>query len=87
MRTVVDLDRALAAFADLEQPRGPTVRELQHALDISSTSVVKYQLQRLQRLGHIELIPPTEFTSASRGYRLTPAGRLRVEALSGPVED
>ncbi len=46
--------------------RPPTVREIQRALDISSTAVVKHHLDRLEKFGYIYREP-----RASRGLRLT----------------
>ncbi len=50
--------------------RPPTVREIQRALDISSTAVVKHHLDRLERFGYIYREP-----RASRGLRLTDKAR------------
>jgi repressor LexA len=44
----------------------PTIREIGKAVDISSTSVVKYNLERLQEKGYIE-----RSVEVSRGLRLT----------------
>ena len=58
----------------------PTIREIGKAVDISSTSVVKYNLERLQEKGYIE-----RSSEVSRGLRLTdsPApARTGAPALS-----
>ena len=44
----------------------PTVREIGHAMDISSTSVVDYHLRALKKFGHIRRVD-----SISRGIELT----------------
>jgi repressor LexA len=47
----------------------PTVRDIQHGCDISSTSVVKYNLDRLSEAGHL-----TRDSEVSRGLAI-PGGR------------
>lgn len=73
----IDTDRALAAFAYLTREMGPTVRELQDCLGLSSSSVADYRLQRMQELGYIE-----RTGDGVRPYRLTLAGRERVAAAA-----
>lgn len=53
-----------------EHDRPPTVREILHALNFSSTAVVKHHLDRLEREGYIYREP-----RASRGLRLTDKAR------------
>lgn len=53
---------------DFERP--PTVREIQHALDFSSTAVVKHHLDRLEKEGYIY-----REQRAARGLRLTDKAR------------
>ena len=50
----------------------PTIREIGKAADISSTSVVKYNLERLQEKGYIN-----RNKDVSRGLRLGRWGRRR----------
>jgi DNA-binding IclR family transcriptional regulator len=75
--TPINLDEALVAFMSLLEERGPTVRELQEALELSSTSMA---LRRLQVMVHEGLIESDPWGS-SRGYRPTAAGRARFETL------
>jgi repressor LexA len=62
----------------------PTIREIGKAADISSTSVVKYNLERLQELGYID-----RNREVSRGLRLRPEGggaqRLTGEGANGRI--
>lgn len=53
----------------------PTIREIGKAVGISSTSVVKYNLERLQEKGHIE-----RSEDVSRGLRLKEGLRSTVAA-------
>lgn len=69
-----ELDRALTAFADAEQVRGPSVRELQQALGLSSTSLVKKRIERLEERGLVERIPEAK-QYETRQYRLTRQAR------------
>lgn len=51
-----DRQRAILAFCETEiktKGRAPTVREIQTALAISSSSVVHYNMKRLRREGYI----------------------------------
>jgi len=57
----------------------PTIREIGKAVGIPSTSVVKYNLERLQEKGHIE-----RSEEVSRGLRLTNGPRLVPPARTLP---
>jgi len=66
----------LLAFLDgfwLEHGFGPTARELQRGLGLSSTSVAWYQARAAARLGWLEWEP-----GKPRTLRLTAAGRAMV---------
>lgn len=54
----------IRGFMD-ERQFPPTVRDIQHGCEISSTSVVDYNLQILQREGHLRRLP-----EVSRGIEL-----------------
>ena len=58
----------------------PTVRDIQGGCDISSTSVVDYNLQILQREGHLRRLP-----EVSRGIELLDGNRARRGFLNVPV--
>lgn len=58
----------------------PTVRDIQYGCDISSTSVVDYNLQILQRDGHIRRSP-----DISRGLEVVGRDRSAVARFPGPV--
>lgn len=58
----------------------PTVRDIQYGCDISSTSVVDYNLQILQRDGHIRRSP-----DISRGIEVVGRDRSAVARFPGPV--
>jgi repressor LexA len=58
----------------------PTVRDIQHGCGISSTSVVDYNLQILQRDGYIRRSP-----DISRGIELVGRERSRVLRFPEPV--
>ena len=60
----------------------PTVRDIQAGCDISSTSVVDYNLQILQREGHLRRLP-----EVSRGIELLDDGRRtsRRDVVRVPV--
>ena len=58
----------------------PTVRDIQYACDISSTSVVDYNLNILQREGHIRRSP-----DISRGIELLDASHMRTDTTKIPV--
>lgn len=74
-------DDALLAFAALVEERGPTIREFQDALELSSTSVASYRMAALEDCGLIEQYAPER----AHGWRLTRAGRLRLEELNTRV--
>lgn len=69
-----DLGEALRSYVALGGWQGPTAREYQEALALSSTSVAQYRIRALVRAGWLEPIPG-EPGSVNRGYRLTPRGR------------
>ena len=58
----------------------PTVRDIQHACEISSTSVVDYNLNILQREGRLRRSP-----EISRGLELLDGSRRRSDTISIPV--
>ena len=62
-----------------EQGYPPTVRDIQYACDISSTSVVDYNLKILQKEGYIRRSP-----EISRGIEVL-GGKRQKDALSVPV--
>ena len=62
-----------------EQGYPPTVRDIQYACDISSTSVVDYNLKILQKEGYIRRSP-----EISRGIEVL-GGKRHKDALSVPV--
>ena len=70
---------ALRTFGSLSCERGPTIRELQNALGLASTSSVVTRLATLQRRGWIARIPPVPYGSDARGWRLTATGRAEYE--------
>ena len=72
----------LQFIGEFVEERGypPTVRDIQHACDISSTSVVDYNLNILQREGHIRRSP-----EISRGIELLGASRRRSDTLRVPL--
>ena len=69
----------IGEFVD-EQGYPPTVRDIQHACDISSTSVVDYNLNILQREGHIRRSP-----EISRGIEILNGSRRRSDTTSVPL--
>ena len=60
--------------------RPPTIREIGNNVDISSTSVVNYNLTRLQDLGYI-----LRETEVSRGLRLTNKAREKFGRLKKDI--
>jgi repressor LexA len=58
----------------------PTVREIQVGCGLSSTSVVKYNLESLERDGFIRLIP-----DVARGIELLEPGGRRLRVVHVPV--
>lgn len=78
-REVTTLDADFAAFVERVEERGPSIREFQAALGLSSSSVAAYHLMRLEREGLIERSGPTGQHAENRPYRLTAKGR----ALAG----
>lgn len=68
MRTNTDLSARILSFIrayQLGHDNSPSVREIQQALNISSTSVVDYNLKKLAREGFIKHTP-----KRSRSIRL-----------------
>ena len=63
-----------------DQGYPPTVRDIQKACDISSTSVVDYNLNILQREGHIRRPP-----DVSRGIELLDGSRRRGDTTRVPL--
>ena len=63
----------LRVVRDLTQPRGPTIRELGHALGVSSTCTAQRHVESLVRKGHLRRIP------GARGIALTEAGKQMLE--------
>lgn len=66
------LCEALRVFAALTVERGPTLREFQHELNLSSTSVTAYRIALLRKRGLIEQVVAE---NRSRRYRVTARGR------------
>lgn len=76
-----ELETLAAIFAVMEGPRGPSVREFQEALGLSSTSLAADRMRRLERAGYIERV--TGMRNETRPWRLTRSARarLRTEVL------
>lgn len=73
--------RRILAFIDeytTENGFPPSIREIQEAADLSSTSVVKYHLERLEEAGYLN-----REANVSRGLRLTD----RAEELLGEIAE
>ena len=67
-----DVFRAICNYW-LKHKMSPSIREIELATDITSTSVVKFYLRRLERRGYIKVIP-----HMSRGIQ--PTGlRIRID--------
>ncbi len=79
-------ERILHFITDFIEEQGypPTVRDIQHACDISSTSVVDYNLNILQREGNIRRSP-----DISRGIEVLagskPRSRTTLVPLLAPI--
>ncbi len=69
----------IGEFID-DQGYPPTVRDIQRACDVSSTSVVDYNLNILQREGHIR-----RSTEIARGIEVTTHSRRRADVAHIPV--
>jgi repressor LexA len=81
MRPLSERQQRILDFIEhFQQRQGypPTVREIGQAVDISSTSVVDYNLKALERHGHLRRDP-----DVSRGLELT--GRTARRRVSSPV--
>lgn len=63
-----------------EERYPPTVRDIQRGCDISSTSVVDYNIRILQEKGHLRRTP-----DVSRGLRLADAPRTMDERMTIPI--
>jgi repressor LexA len=63
-----------------EKDYPPSIRDIQDGCDISSTSVVDYNLKALERLGHIR-----RDREVSRAIELLERGGRRTRTLSVPV--
>ena len=63
-----------------EKDYPPSIRDIQHGCDISSTSVVDYNLKRLEEKGYIR-----RDREVSRAIELTSAGGRRARAVRVPV--
>ncbi|MEE8442805.1 MAG: transcriptional repressor LexA [Dehalococcoidia bacterium] len=74
--------RMLQFIGEFVDERGypPTVRDIQYACDISSTSVVDYNLNILQREGRIRRSP-----EISRGIEILDGARRRSDTLTVPM--
>jgi DNA-binding MarR family transcriptional regulator len=79
----VDRDTFLLAFDDLTEERGPTLRQLERLLNMSSPSLVVYRLEGLEEKGLAQRIGKL---GAARGWRLTPAGKEVVARLRAEKE-
>ncbi|HEY5639845.1 MAG TPA: transcriptional repressor LexA [Dehalococcoidia bacterium] len=69
----------IGAFID-EHDYPPSIRQIQEACDISSTSVVDYNLRILERQGHIR-----RDREVSRGIEMLHGGRRAPRVVSVPV--
>ena len=65
-----------------EQRYPPTIREIGKAVGISSTSVVNYNLNRLEEMGYIE-----REESVSRGIRLLEPALVRFQSTASTIQD
>lgn len=76
---MTNIEEALAAFARLEERRGPTAREFMGELGLKSPSQSTYWFRELLLRGLIEEIPPrTTVGTSARGLRLSEVGMARV---------
>ncbi len=57
----------------------PTIRELGDAIGTSSTSIVSYHLDQLERRGLIDRFNRNGYSSPSRNIRLTEQGRAAAK--------
>lgn len=85
MKKLSERQRAILTFIEeFIEDRGypPSVRDIQHGCDISSTSVVAYNLDILKRSGHIR-----RDAEVSRGLELvdSPSRRRRPEMVAVPL--
>ena len=85
MKKLSERQRAILEFIEeFIEDRGypPSVRDIQHGCDISSTSVVAYNLDILKRHGHIR-----RDAEISRGLELvaSPSRRRRPEMVAVPL--
>jgi len=85
MKKLSERQRAILTFIEeFIEDRGypPSVRDIQHGCDISSTSVVAYNLDILKQSGHIR-----RDAEVSRGLELvdSPSRRRRPEMVAVPL--
>ncbi len=85
MKKLSERQRAILTFIEeFIEDRGypPSVRDIQHGCDISSTSVVAYNLDALKKNGHIR-----RDAEVSRGLELVdnPSRRQRPEMVAVPL--
>ncbi len=85
MKKLSERQRAILTFIEeFIEDRGypPSVRDMQHGCDISSTSVVAYNLDILKKTGHIR-----RDAEVSRGLELldNPSRRRRPEMVAVPL--
>ena len=83
MKGLSEKQRAILEFLrefmdDHDYP--PSIRDIQEACDISSTSVVDYNLKALEKLGHIR-----RDREISRGIELLDRGGRRSRTVPVPI--
>jgi repressor LexA len=73
----------LEFFVEFQQDNSypPTIREIGNAVDISSTSVVNYNLNKLEEMGYIE-----RERTVSRGIRLLEPAQLLFQDVAEPLK-
>jgi SOS-response transcriptional repressor LexA len=78
------IETSLLAFGKLAA-RGwpPSYRELVAELGLRSTSVIRYRISVLERLGYVERFGSE---GMNRSYRLTPEGRAAYDRLRAGEE-
>ena len=72
---MIDALAALRAYDRLTERRGPTIREYQEALGLSSSSVAAYRIHKLVGLGWLDT---PRSAGESRGYHITEAGEAAL---------
>ncbi len=75
--------RILQVIAEWQEHKGypPTVREIQQAVQASSTSVVDYHLRWLESHGYLQRNAENDGKRKARNIRLTPQGVAAVRSL------